>query len=116
MAVDADTVLTRFPVLEGADEEAIDLAIAESTLECPADIWTDESYRDVAITYLTAHKLRLERRDSFQQAAALKALKVDKDYEIDQSHYSLDYYKQTIYGQYFLTIRKRVLGSRMFVV
>ena len=116
MVVDADTLTTRFPVLSGVSADAIDLAIADSELQCPASQWTVEETRDLGVLYLTAHKLRLERWDTLRQGAALKSIEANEELDIDKIHHSLDYYKKTIYGEQFLRLRKQVVGSGMFVV
>ena len=116
MTIDAFAFLERYPQFNGVDDNIIDSIILEQSLKTPPIVWKNQVLRDKAIGLLTAHVLRLEYGDQLRVGGALRSIEEGEEVKIDLIDLSLPYYKQTIYGQEYLQLRKSIVGMSMFVV
>lgn len=118
MAKTSDDFLQRYPIFDGATSiENIDTIIDDAYYDLDAsNIWLDEIIRDRAALLISAHRLQLERDDAIRQGLAMTALeeKTNLNYKVSVGDTG-DYWKQTIYGQEYLKLRKRVVCPSMFV-
>ena len=111
--IDSFTFLERYPIFEGISEDTIDdeITIAYNQLSG----WK-EPYLTKAVGLLVAHTLRLEHGDTIKLGASLRSIEEGTEIKNDLVDLSLPYFKQTIYGQQYLNLRKQVQGLSMFVV
>ena len=93
--IDADSLLTRFPLFNGISEDVINAVIAQSEIKFDADIWTNELIREQAILLQTAHDLALEYWESLDLAQSYAGAREGKNNK-PQKH--TDYYGLTRYG------------------
>ena len=117
MAITSDDFLQRYPIFDGATSvENIDNIIADAYYDLDPNVWTDVVIQDRAAMLITAHKLQLERDDAMRQGLVMTAM--EEKTSLNYKTYPSDkmYWQQTIYGQEYLNLRKRVVNPSMFVV
>lgn len=104
--------ISTLPIFKGISLDTIQKYIDESYIDNPLTQWNDnEVLQDRAVRALTAHRLRIERADVFEQGAILKSINENEEIKIPRLDLSKPYLDQTIYGQEYKRLKKNLNGG-----
>lgn len=104
------------PIFCGLELSEIQYFLDSSYRHTTIDEWNnDQGLFDEAIVELTAHKLRIERDDHFQQEAILKSITENEEIKIPYLDRTRSYLDQTTYGQQYKLLKQNVNGGSSII-
>ena len=111
--ITVDDFLTKFDVFKGEDEDRIQSLIDEAYQDIPDRY--EETVRDRLAGLSVAHQLKLSEVDTIEVEGALRSIEAGETIKLNLVDRKQKYYKQTIYGQKYLEVIRRNVGTSIYV-